>query len=177
MLLVDPEKRATIEECLEHPWLTQRMPSLTDSTDGLTGAMGSLDFSKRKVARERTLLSSLNEVVVEQVVQDPHGKSIVKIWGKNKSQTPQTNKKPKEKGKENEKEKEKDRAKASPNKEKGKGKKENGKSQEQEEAPAANRDPKEFMEMGGNGDQPLFGYDGESRYTVGENAKVSKQGS
>ena len=161
MLIVDPERRATIDECLEHPWVTQRVPSLTDSTDGLTGAMGSLDFSKRKVARERTLLSTLNDVVVEKVVEDPHGKSTVKIWDKNKSTMPTTNVKGKPKG--------------SPSKgSKGKGKKAEQKNGE--EAPAANRDPKEFMEMGGRGDQELFGYDGESRYTVNEDAKLPNQG-
>jgi serine/threonine-protein kinase Chk2 len=36
MLTVDVEKRITVEECLEHPWTTQRTISLTDSTDGLT---------------------------------------------------------------------------------------------------------------------------------------------
>ena len=33
-----------------------------------------------------------------------------------------------------------------------------------EETPAAQRDLKEFIEMGGKGDQTLFGYDGESIY-------------
>lgn len=71
MLMVDVEKRATIDECLEHPWTTQRELSLNDSTDGLTGAISQLDFSKRKVHRERTLLSSLNEVKVTHLVEGP----------------------------------------------------------------------------------------------------------
>ncbi|RAL15684.1 cytochrome P450 [Aspergillus homomorphus CBS 101889] len=61
MLTVDVDKRITVDECLEHPWLTQSYPSLSDSTDGLTGALGKLDFSKRKLARERTLLSHIND--------------------------------------------------------------------------------------------------------------------
>ncbi|KAJ5730137.1 serine/threonine-protein kinase chk2 (cds1) [Penicillium malachiteum] len=61
MLTVDVERRITVEECLEHPWMTQKYPSVTDSTDGLTGALGKLDFSKRKMERERTLLSSVND--------------------------------------------------------------------------------------------------------------------
>ncbi|KAJ5097582.1 serine/threonine-protein kinase chk2 (cds1) [Penicillium angulare] len=61
MLTVDVDKRITVDECLEHPWMTQKYPSVTDSTDGLTGALGKLDFSKRKVERERTLLSSVND--------------------------------------------------------------------------------------------------------------------
>ncbi|KAJ5193018.1 hypothetical protein N7449_009160 [Penicillium cf. viridicatum] len=61
MLTVDVDKRITVDECLEHPWMTGQYPSVTDSTDGLTGALGKLDFSKRKFQRERTLLSSIND--------------------------------------------------------------------------------------------------------------------
>lgn len=61
MLTVDVDKRITVEECLEHPWMTEKYPSLSDSTDGLAGAFGKLDFSKRKIQRERTLLSSVND--------------------------------------------------------------------------------------------------------------------
>ena len=155
MLVIDPEKRATIDECLEHPWITQRFPSLTDSTDGLTGALGSLDFSKRKVARERTLLSSLNDVTVDKVVQDPHKNTPVKVWDKNGSlKPPETDAQAKAK--------------------KGKGKSGSANTRNGEMDPAANRDPKEFMEMGGKGDQPLYGDDGESRYTVNQDVKLPK---
>ncbi|KAJ5780858.1 hypothetical protein N7457_006018 [Penicillium paradoxum] len=61
MLTVDADKRITVDECLEHPWMTGKNLSLSDSTDGLTGALGKLDFSKRKIQRERTLLSSVND--------------------------------------------------------------------------------------------------------------------
>ena len=149
MLLVDPEQRATIDDCLEHPWVTQRVLSLTDSTDGLTGAMGSLDFSKRKMARERTLLSTLNDAIIERVIDDPHNKSTVKIWDKNKSSMPQTNAHAQ-----------------SGNTTLKKGEAKKSGSAKNEEGPAAHRKVNEFMEMGGKGDQSLFGYDGESRYTV-----------
>ncbi|THC98683.1 hypothetical protein EYZ11_001817 [Aspergillus tanneri] len=62
MLTVEVDKRITVEECLEHPWVTGNYPSISDSTDGLTGALGKLDFQKRKVMRERTLLSNVNDV-------------------------------------------------------------------------------------------------------------------
>lgn len=81
MLTVDPEKRITVDECLEHPWMTQKYPSASDSTDGLTGAMGQLDFSRRKVDRERTLLASLNDVQVDTVVADERAE--VKVFRKN----------------------------------------------------------------------------------------------
>ncbi|CAG8168574.1 unnamed protein product [Penicillium olsonii] len=61
MLTVDVEKRITVDECLEHPWMTNKHPSVNDSTDGLAGDFGKMDFSKRKVQRERTLLSSVND--------------------------------------------------------------------------------------------------------------------
>ena len=131
MLVIDPEQRATIDECLEHPWLTNKRVSLTDSTDGLTSAIGNLDFSKRKMARERTLLSSLNEVEIKTVVEDPKKNTEVKIFQKNKGA--------------------KTAAAAA-----------------KEEAPAAHRDTREFMEMGGNGDEPLYAMEeGNSIYPNG----------
>ncbi|KAJ5124600.1 uncharacterized protein N7515_008425 [Penicillium bovifimosum] len=66
MLTVDVDERITVDECLEHPWMTGNRPSLTDSTDGLTGALGNLDFSKRKLQRQRTLLSSVNDVHISE---------------------------------------------------------------------------------------------------------------
>ena len=139
MLVIDPEKRATIDECLEHPWLTNKHISLTDSTDGLTSAIGNLDFSKRKMARERTLLSSLNEVEIKTVVDDPKKKQEVKIFQKNKDA--------------------KVAAAAAAAK---------------EEAPGAHRDTREFMEMGGNGDQPLYAVeDGSSIYPNGQEFRTT----
>lgn len=81
MLTVDVEKRITIDECLEHPWLTERYPNISDSTDGLTGALGKLDFSKRKIARERTLLSSINDAHFSECKEGPG--TPVKVFHKN----------------------------------------------------------------------------------------------
>ena len=142
MLMIDPDQRATIDDCLEHPWITQKIVSLTDSTDGLTGAMGSLDFAKRKLARERTLLSTINDVKIEKVIPDPKTQATTKVWEKNKSNTDE-------------------QVKVNGSASKGKKKKAGPK---QEETPAAERNTTEFMEMGGKGDQLL--YDGESRYSV-----------
>lgn len=68
MLTVDVDERISIDECLEHPWTTQRELDPSDSTDGLTGALGDLDFSKRKPHRERTLLSAFNAVKASRVI-------------------------------------------------------------------------------------------------------------
>lgn len=83
MLTVDVDKRITIAECLEHPWVTQKGLSVNDSTDGLTGAMSDLDFSKRKVLRERTLLAHLNSVKVSKVIEWEDKKADVKVFKQN----------------------------------------------------------------------------------------------
>ncbi|KAJ5157581.1 DNA damage response protein kinase DUN1 [Penicillium canariense] len=83
MLTVDVEKRITVDECLEHPWLTEKYPSVNDSTDGLTGALDKLDFSKRKIERERTMLSSINDVHFSEHVDG--GSTPVKVYHKNEA--------------------------------------------------------------------------------------------
>ena len=89
MLTVNPDDRITIAECLEHPWLTQRVPGPGDSTDGLTGEMNKMDFSKRKLPRERTLLSSINKIQLTRVIATGAGKPAVKIYAKNAVQRSQ----------------------------------------------------------------------------------------
>lgn len=83
MLTVNADQRITVEECLEHSWLLGKYSSLTDSTDGLTGALGNLDFSKRKVERERTLLSSMNDIRFSERAEE--GGAPVKIFHKNEA--------------------------------------------------------------------------------------------
>ena len=148
MLTIDAERRITIDECLEHPWLTQRAINPADSTDGLTGAMDQLDFSKRKVQRERTLLSSINDVKVTQVIEGNGEQEKVKVFVKNPNDGPKT-----KAGQQNGTLKNGAKKKA----------KQNGYAKE--ETPAAQRKEAEFMEMGGKGDQPLFGHEGDSHYT------------
>lgn len=146
MLTVDVEKRITVDECLEHPWITQKPLGLTDSTDGLTGAMGQLDFSKRKVQRERTLLSSLADVKISKIIELGNQEPPVKVFEKKLD------------GKrlyDN----------VSAGNEVGLG---GANGVEKEVGPAANRAPMEFMEMGGKGDQPLFGDDKASRHEPDE---------
>ena len=147
MLTVNAEQRITIDDCLEHPWLTQRPINPADSTDGLTGAMDQLDFSKRKVHRERTLLSSINDVKVTQVIEGFGTQDKVKVFVKNPNDLPKSKA-------------------GQPN-----GAQINGTSKKaiknghaREATPAAQRKEQEFMEMGGKGDQPLFGHDADSHY-------------
>lgn len=138
MLTVDVDQRITIDECLEHPWTTQRTINPADSTDGLTGAMDQLDFSKRKYARERTLLSDLNDVKVSKVVEWEDTKAPVKVFEKNPDGKRVHNP-----------------VAAIQNGHRG---------QKQEEPPAAHQQAEVFMEMGGKGDQQLFENDKGSRY-------------
>jgi serine/threonine-protein kinase Chk2 len=148
MLTVDVEKRYTIDDCLDHPWTTHKSLNLNDSTDGLVGGIANLDFTKRKVARERTLLSSINDVKITRVINIQPDKDPVKVYVKNPN------------------------AKASQNRvnnpvqtnAKGVPKSEAG-APKPEETPAAARDPNEFMGLGGKGDQSLYGYDGDSVYS------------
>lgn len=149
MLTVDVYRRITVDECLEHPWLTQRLPdpaASMDSTDGITGAMGNLDFSKRKMARERTLLSTINDVKLAKVVEIPGEPVPVKIFEKNR-EGKQEHRSPPENG-----------AQA----------RTNGHAARKEEGPAAHRPAEVFMELGGKGDPPLFEHDAASRYEADE---------
>lgn len=149
MLTVDIDKRITVEECLEHPWITQRKLNPADSTDGLAGAMDQLDFSKRKVVRERTLLSSLNNVKVSKVVELEDHPIPVKVYEKNP-----------EGKKLNGSQAVKHNAKA------------NGHAPRKEQIPAHNQPAEVFMEMGGKGDQQLFEDDFSSRYLPEEVPKA-----
>ena len=160
MLTVDIAKRITIDECLEHPWvLDSGYINPADSTYGLVGELGKLDFSKRKIQRERTLLSSINDVKISKVINTGgltnngqagrHDEGVhVKVWEKNPDGKKVIN-----------------RAKATAN---GGKIKSATRGQKKEESPAANRDPNEFMQMGGKGDMQLFGDDASSRYLKAE---------
>ncbi|KAI1083242.1 checkpoint kinase 2-like protein [Whalleya microplaca] len=91
MLVVEPEKRFTIDQCLSHPWLTQKLPGVNDSTDGLVAGIGGLDVKRRGVHRERTLLSSFNSIhVTQKVPLNPDSKKgPLKVYAKNPTAAPQ----------------------------------------------------------------------------------------
>lgn len=148
MLTVDSDKRISVDDCLEHPWITNREFKVTDSTDGLTGAMDQLDFSKRKVGRERTLLSSINDIKVSKIIEYQDNAVPVKVFeknpdGKRKHNHVKKSGVPKEMAV-------------------------NGDGKGIEETPAANRQSEAFMQLGGKGDVPLFADDTRSRYQPDE---------
>lgn len=136
MLVVDPERRFTIDQCLEHPWLTANSPNVNDSTGGLVNGVAGLEVNRRAPERQRTLLSSLNSVQVTAQLAVGDKSEPVKVFAKNKSRITNMRK---------------------------------------EAGPAQGRAPQEFMEMGGKGDQQLFGDDSGSIYPVGETAAKIKK--
>ncbi len=138
MLTVDVDKRITIDDCLEHPWVTQNAVGLNDSTDGLTGAMGQLDFSKRKIQRERTLLSSLNDIKVNEIHDSRPDKEPVKVFEKKPTKL------------------------AAPIAAQNGAHRVDFDLPRREETPGTDRDPREFMQMGGKGDEPLFDDEGSA---------------
>lgn len=82
MLVVDPQKRFTVDQCLSHPWMTASQPGVNDSTDGLVGGLAGLEVNRRGVVRERTLLSSINSVQVTRI-PGSNGKDPVEVYKKN----------------------------------------------------------------------------------------------
>ena len=142
MLTVDIDQRITVDECLEHPWITQKKITAADSTDGLTGAMNQLDFSKRKFARERTLLSELNNVKISRVVEWKDNKAPVMVFDKNLDGKREHYPPPNGVA--------------------------NGHAGPKQDLPVANVQTNVFMEMGGKGDPQLFENDKRSRYEPDE---------
>ncbi|KAG9246662.1 kinase-like domain-containing protein [Calycina marina] len=164
MLTVDVKKRFTIDECLEHPWTTQKPVSVNDSTDGLVGAIAGLDFSKRKMARERTLLSSINDLKVTRTIDIEPDKTPVRIYVKNPPIKESQNKVNQSL---------EAHANGAPKSIAGPPK--------QEETPSHNRDPDEFMRVGGKGDEVLYGnedsiYPGSSDDSGAVETTKSKKG-
>jgi serine/threonine-protein kinase Chk2 len=140
MLVVDPNKRFTIDQCLAHPWMTQKELGVNDSTNGLVSGLAGLEMSRRGVTRERTLLSSINTAQVVNRVPGNNNRPDVKIYSKNPGNSKAT----------------------APRK---------------ESRPDEQRDPGEFMALGGKGDQELFGNDPGSNYPTNDiagNAQASK---
>ncbi len=75
MLVVNPEKRFTVDQCLRHPWMTGGTPNANDSTDGLVPSLAGLEVGRRGVVRERTLLSSVKALHKPgAAAADPHHK-------------------------------------------------------------------------------------------------------
>ena len=130
MLVVDPDKRFTVDQCLSHPWMLADTPNVNDSTNGLVSGLAGLEVNRRGVVRERTLLASINEVQVTTRVPMGPNRPDLKIYSKNPKPTSSPSAPPRK-----------------------------------EIRPADQRDHREFMEIGGKGDQELFGNDTGSYYS------------
>jgi len=82
MLVVDPKRRFTVEQCLDHPWIKEGMPDVSDSTGGLVGGVADLKVNRRGPVRERTLLASAYSVHVAARVPTKNHKEPVKVFSK-----------------------------------------------------------------------------------------------
>lgn len=153
MLTVDVEERFTIDQCLEHPWITQRNINPNDSTDGLTGAIANLGVSRR-IQRQRTLLSDVNEIAIGRIIDGGSDQKPIRIFEKN------ANKKGIK------------LTSSTPVKDHIIGTKESIPAVK-EATPAANRVPDEFIQMGGKGDQVLFETADGSRYPAFNDKEVA----
>ena len=131
MLVVDPDRRFTIDQCLAHPWMLADTPAVNDSTNGLVIGVAGLDVNRRGVTRERTLISSVNTVQLTGRVPMGPNRPDLKIYSKNPRAASGS---------------------ASP-------------APKKEVRPSDGRDPREFIENGGKGDQELYGNDTASRYS------------
>ena len=127
MLVVDPSRRYTIDQCLSHPWMTQSMPNVNDSTGGLVNDIANLEVNRRGVMRERTLLSSLNTVQVAHRIPGGDDRGPVTVYAKNKRKNLVN-------------------------------------TGRREVNPSEDRDAGEFAEIGGRGDEELYGNDEDSAY-------------
>lgn len=54
MLVVDPERRFTVDQCLAHPWMTQSTTLVSDSTGGMAAGLSELKTESQGPARQRT---------------------------------------------------------------------------------------------------------------------------
>lgn len=82
MLTVDAEQRITVDEALQHPFLTGRGVDSQDSTDGLTSGIEGLDFSTRMPERQRTLLAEMVSVEEQKCFTGSTRRDPVKIFEK-----------------------------------------------------------------------------------------------
>ncbi|KAG6011561.1 hypothetical protein E4U54_008025 [Claviceps lovelessii] len=82
MLVVNPERRFTIDQCLTHPWITESVPDVNDSTGGLVGGVAGLEVNRRGAVRERTLLATAYTVKVDTIVPEGDDKEPVKVFSK-----------------------------------------------------------------------------------------------
>lgn len=57
MLDITPETRITVDEALRHPWITQADFNPADSCGSLAAQIAGLEFTRRKINQERTLLA------------------------------------------------------------------------------------------------------------------------
>lgn len=67
MLVVNPKDRYDIDQCLDHPWTKADVIINANDSTGLIGDFRGLDVGRRGVTRQRTLLAKINSIHEERV--------------------------------------------------------------------------------------------------------------
>ncbi|KAI1110423.1 hypothetical protein F5Y14DRAFT_362482 [Nemania sp. NC0429] len=70
MIVVDPDKRFTVDQCIAHPWMTESPPSALSHPSRRGSRAEGHEVPRRGVVRERTLLSSMNNVDMSEMFRD-----------------------------------------------------------------------------------------------------------
>ena len=77
MLEVDPKKRITVSQALEHPWVTDGSYNPADSCGNLADAIEGLGFSRKRIKQERTLLADAVSLQSSTIVSSGQPKAQV----------------------------------------------------------------------------------------------------
>ncbi|KJZ75135.1 hypothetical protein HIM_05621 [Hirsutella minnesotensis 3608] len=70
MLILDPEQRFTVDQCLSHSWLTQNSQNINDSTSGLVDGIAGLKLDRPVLHRERTVVA---RVTAQHTAEEAEG--------------------------------------------------------------------------------------------------------
>ncbi|KAF2963129.1 hypothetical protein GQX73_g10441 [Xylaria multiplex] len=70
MLVVDPSKRFTIDQCMAHPWMTERISGALPTPSRRGSRAEGHGVPRRGAVRERTLLSTINNVDLDEAFRD-----------------------------------------------------------------------------------------------------------
>ncbi|KAH8163077.1 hypothetical protein CIB48_g5153 [Xylaria polymorpha] len=69
MLIVDPNERFTVDECMVHPWMTESPSGVLPTPSRRGSHAEGHEMPRRGMERERTLLSTINAVNLNEVFQ------------------------------------------------------------------------------------------------------------
>lgn len=62
MLVVNPDKRFTVDQCIAHPWMTGSLSDVLPTPSRRGSRAEGHEVPRQGIVRERTLLSTINDV-------------------------------------------------------------------------------------------------------------------